>query len=553
MQPERVPIQPPAPGRRLGVMEGRSRTLYWAPIAAAVWALCLGAALTRHGAAVTPDSVQYLSAAVHAARGDGLTSSITELSAAGLRVPFAAWPPLYPLGLAGLLGLGVPLFEAARWLGVALTALCFLPLAAVAHRAGGPRAVTPAVLAYAVFFPPLMLSTFAWSEPAYIFLSLSSLAFLGRALAGESRAAWPEAAAGLLAGAAMLTRYVGFTLIGASMIGLWLLTLHRPPRRFWGGLLAYILPAALPNALWLWRNHLATGFWFGDARPEAWFPVDRILADLGRTLALDWTAPAARLGGAAGLILGLAGGVGALLLLGLLASRTRALRYPEPRAGGGLAFVLWLYTAGFLLAMIALSREVGFDPLNTRYLAPAYPALLVLAVGAIRWVLGSDRRRGLGPAGRNLLATSALLLAVPQIAATAVLAARAGTEDRTLTRPYWTSTLWNDASWASDPGLGRLSELAGTDGLVISNVWELVGLRLGVPAKPLPEAASSDFPARLADFPGAVIAVDRKLRAYRAGPADLRAAIRGGAPFEDLGETGDWSFFRVLPKPGAGR
>jgi hypothetical protein len=535
------------------VVESPGRAAPWVPVAAAAALFAAGAALTRHGAAVTPDSVQYLSAAVHAARGQGLASSITDLPVTPAQVPFAAWPPLYPLGLAALLRLGLPLFEAARWLGVVLTALAAFPLAAVARRTAGPRAVGPAVLAYALFFPPVMLAGFAWSEPAFILLSLSSLALLGRALSTEPRYPWPEAAAGLLAGAAMLTRYVGFTLIGASVVGLWLLTLERAPRRFWGGLLAYLLPAALPNALWLGRNRLVTGFWFGDARPEAWFPVNRILADLGRTLTLDWVAPSARLGGIAGLALGITGAAGALLLLGLLASRARALRYPEPRPGGGLGFVLWLYAATFLLAMIVLSRQVGFDPLNTRYLVPAYPALLVLAIGGIGWVLRSDRRRGLGPAARNLLATSALLLAVPQITATGTLIARAGTEDRALTRPYWTSTGWNDASWSRDPGLRRLSDLAGPDRLVISNVWELVGLRLGVPAKPLPEAASPDFPARLIDFPGAVIAVNRTMRTYRAGPADLRSAIRNGAPIEDLGRAGDWSFFRVLPEPETGR
>jgi hypothetical protein len=344
----------------------------------------------------------------------------------------------------------------------------------------------------------------------------------------------------------MLTRYIGFTLIGAGLASIWLLTMHRPPRLFRRNLAFFAVPAIVPNALWLLRNRIQTGFFFGEQRPQAWFDWDRVLRDTGQTLTLDWAAPIARHAGPAAVAFTLAGVLGALVLCALLLRRVDTVRLELTPRASGMTFLLWTYAVTFVLFMILLSRRVGFDPINTRYLSPIYPVLLILGVKGFRAVLESDRRRRLSASGRILLALGLALLAAPQLASTWTLITRAGHEERTVTAPYWTSTQWDDPAWARDPGLARLKALAGDDGVVISNLWDLVGIRTGLNTKALPETGWDGYPRRLWGFPGAIIAVHRGMRSYRATVDDLRrlqAETRGVVFLED---AGDWSFFRVV-------
>ena len=524
----------------------------WRLALALVGAVCLLGALgfwaTREGSAVTPDSVQYLSTAHHVARGDGVRTSVTELTLDAADIPFAPWPPLFPSILGGLLALGVPLGEAARWVNLFFLAATVFPLAWVAWLAGGSRAAITVTVLHALLFYPVMISAFVWSEPGYIFFSLASLGFVGRGLRRERGAPWEFAVGGLLAAAAMLTRYIGFTLIGATGLGLWLLSLHKKPARFWRDLALYALPAALPNAYWLWRNKHLTGHFFGEDRPEAWFPWDRILGDTLRTLGVDWIAPVMRADLPGGGLLAAAGLAGALMLAGIAVVRLRHLRFPSVDEGSGFTYLLWVYGTAFVLAMILLSRRVGFDPINTRYLSPVYPVLLVLAVTGFRFLMRNDRRRGASHRPANLAVTALILLATPQLASSVILADRAGIEERTLTRPYWTSTLWDDASWARDPGLARLVALAGPERPVLSNFWDFVGIRTGLATKPLPQTFEPTYPERLWDFPGALVAVHDGTRRYRATTADLRVLATETGRMRYLETVGDWSFFRVTPE-----
>jgi 4-amino-4-deoxy-L-arabinose transferase-like glycosyltransferase len=441
---------------------------------------------------------------------------------------------------------GVPLLEAPRWINLVALVLGVLALAWTARRAGGARTAVPATLAYGVMFFPVMVAAFTWSESMYIALSLGALGFLGSGIARQRSFPWPLAAAGALAGAAMLTRYIGFTLIGAGLAAVWLLTMHQPPRLLRRNLLCFAAPAIVPNAYWLVRNRIQTGFFFGEARPDAWFDWDRVLRDTGQSLTLDWVAPIARHHGLGAVAFALAGALGALVLCALLLRRVDTVRIRISPRGSGMTFLLWTYAVTFVLFMILLSRRVGFDPINTRYLSPIYPVLLILGVQGFRAVLESDRRQRLSVPGRVLLAGGLVLLAAPQLASTWILIGQAGREERTVTTPYWTSTQWDDPQWAQDPGLARLRTLAGPDGVVISNLWDLVGIRTGLSTKALPETGWDGYPGRLWGFPGAVIAVHRGLRSYRATVDDLRrlqADTRGVVYLEDVGE---WSFFRVV-------
>jgi 4-amino-4-deoxy-L-arabinose transferase-like glycosyltransferase len=402
---------------------------------------------------------------------------------------------------------------------------------------------------HALLFYPVFLSAFAWSESLYILLSVSSLALVSRGFTRMERAGWEFAAAGALAGLAMLTRYIGFTLIAAGLLSIVLVQAHHGRRLLGKSLLWFGIPAALPNVLWLARNHRLTGFYFGEDRPPAFFQWDQIIQSTTRALLIDWTAPILHLEALWASLVGVAGVAGLLCVFLAILPRLGTVRlFPEEERPTGVRLLLAVTIATYVLAIIVLSQRIGFDAVNSRYLSPVYPLILVLVVGNLRSILVSDRRRG-ARRRRWLLATGVLLWLVPQVASTGYLVARAGVEERELTQPYWTSTLWDDAAWDADPGLRRLEREGPKAGLVISNLWDFVGIRTGMNTKPLPEASHPSFPGRLADFPGALVAVHRERRQHMAGAEDLRRAVQAGV-LEDLGDTGPWSFFRV---PGGAR
>ena len=210
-----------------------------------------------------------------------------------------------------------------------------------------------------------------------------------------------------------------------------------------------------------------------------------------------------------------------MILTGVLLARLRSVRIKISEPGSGFNFVLWVYSLMFVLAMIFISGRVGFDPINTRYLAPIYPIILVLGVFACRRLLENDRRRTPGDTERNLLATALILLAIPQLAATGTLISQSGTEVRTVTGPYWTSSMWDDTTWDEDLGLRALQTMAGPETIIISNMWDLVGIRTGLNTKPLPETTWAGYPDQLWKYPDALIAVNRTMRKYRATVDDL--------------------------------
>jgi hypothetical protein len=548
MQHRSIPVQRTDPIVGPEVVEGLRTWALVAIFLALGVTLLLGILATREGAGITPDSVQYLSAAHHVAQGDGVRTSVTELTETDPDIPLGPWPPLYPVVLGGLIYAGVSPLDAPRYVNLVCLALGVLALAWIGHLTAGPGAVAPTVLLHSLLFYPIMLSSFVWSESLYILLSLASLGFFGLGLRREHGLAWEMILAGTLAGLTMLTRYIGFTLIGTSIVALWLLLMHRPLRILGRNLLAFSVPAVGLNLLWLVRNRFLTGHFFGEGRPDAWFAWDRILADMMRTLFVDWVTPIARYGGWWSLVGMAAGVVGAIILMVIVARRLPNAPVSMTARRTGLGLVLWIYLVSFVLAMILLSRQVGFDPINTRYLAPVYPILMILVVYAFRALINSDRRQPLWNREREFFLGAVLLLAIPQLASTGILLTTVGTETRTVTGPYWTSTQWDDLRWDYDPGLARIESLAGAEGIVISNVWDLIGIRTGLSTKTLPETEWEGYPNRFWDYPGALIAVHSELRRYRATAEDLHHLVEQTGRLAHLGDTGSWALFRILPE-----
>ncbi len=343
---------------------GRALALGLALLAAGmVWAA------TPKGLMVTTDSVAYLQAAENLLQGRGLGL----FSGEGQVKPLVHFPPLYPLLLAALGALGLPLLEAARALNALLYGGTVLLGWWLLWRHTGSQ--TWSLLGAGVLATsPILLAehTRAMSEPIYLLLSLAALDALVEA---ARRPGWAWAfVAGALVGLAYLTRYVGASLVltGAVVIGLQRgVSASERGRR----LAAFLLPAFGSQAVWMARNWRLAGT--ATNRTFAWHPPAPAFLKRPIGLLWDWLLPfkftyPALLGS-----LALLAAAGLLLALWAWRSRERLLSEALARlASPGLAWVCGLYAALYLAVLVGTIVFLDAStPFDRRLTAPVYLAL----------------------------------------------------------------------------------------------------------------------------------------------------------------------------------
>lgn len=381
------------------------------------WLLCLLPALvlllaSLGQAAFSPDSVYYWSAARSLLQGQGLRTAVPYDEARlrygepvvpsaqpSLSTPLCAWPPGYPLALALSSRLtGAPLSRAALGLNAAALLGVTLLLLRLAQGLCPPltRSMAP-VIALVLGAQPFLqgIARRLWSETLFLLFLLGGLLALQRAATRPQRRA-ALALAIVLAAAATYVRFTGFTL--ALTVVLTALRSREPlplrgdqapapaealpPRwRVGEAVLAGLGYALLLTPLLIY-NHLRCDTLSGAAR----LPSDRDLlhnlADAARALIAALPLTRGAVAGSADVILS------ALLLL-LLGARTALLlrHQPGPSLERAAARPLWLFTATYALALLALRTRTLFDPLSVRLLAPALvcAGLLVLCAVARVW------------------------------------------------------------------------------------------------------------------------------------------------------------------------
>jgi hypothetical protein len=423
----------------------------------------LGAALvlyaTAPGLGISADSVRYLQAARSLRAGDGLRALDRDAHPA----PLTHYPPLYPTLLAAT---PAPLTFARGWNALAFAAWLFLFARAFGWGAGLLAASAPDVLGVHVW---------AWSEPTFLLLTAVALAVLRRS----------PAAAGLLLGAAALTRYAALPLPLAAAFAL-----GRDGR---GRDAARLLALAwLPVAAWGAWSLAATGL-VADRRIGFHPPgLDGLWSGL-RSLSSWVLAPpesgAIRWVIAAGSVV-----IGARAVSDMIRERAWP-RGPLPLWGAVyLAFVLLTMT----FADAATQLEVRIlAPLHPMAIAAAGSVLLRLrrraALAALLGTLGAThvatlavelphaRREGLGYSARAFR-ESPLLEAVQGLPAERPLCSSAAEALQ-----FWTGRPVADLPWKQDLFTGRevpryearlaalLDRLRAEAGAIV--LWDLVHWR----------------------------------------------------------------------------
>ena len=315
------------------------------------------------GAVIDGDSVCFLSVARNFLAGEGWRDFAGR--------PLVGWPPLFPLLLAALDGVGIDPVEGSRWVHAA--AFGWIILAAGLYLHSHLRSRLLGLAATAIIAASLPLSHFMvrfLTEPLFVLLTLLALiqlaAFLNR---GARTSLWW---ASVLTALAALTRYPGVALIGTGV--LLLLGRRTPPLAArLKDALAFGTVSSVPLAGVLVHNWAVSGGLTGRKEMSGQSLSDglsQIVEVFG-----EWVVPPNTPDGVAYLLWLVVGSVGlAAVVLGVPRMRSNSYRQVGPMLPfGGFA-------VAYLVFMIVVVPFTVHQAIDSRYLLPVYVPLLLAAV-----------------------------------------------------------------------------------------------------------------------------------------------------------------------------
>jgi len=204
------------------------------------------------GAAMSPDSVCYISTAEHLLAGKGYIQFDGS--------HYAQWPPLFPtiLAVPGLFG--IKPFAAARFInGISFGLIVFLSGVLFARRIKSRLLVLLGATAVLLSFTMLQISVYVWSEPIFIVLAVLFVLNISQFL--ENNRTKYLMLASAFAGLACLQRYVGLTTIITGEILILLFARNISWRAKLKYCVLFGVIAFAPVCLWAVRNiFVASGF-----------------------------------------------------------------------------------------------------------------------------------------------------------------------------------------------------------------------------------------------------------------------------------------------------
>ncbi len=372
---------------------------------------------TRRSVNFDTDSAVYLGVADNIIHGRGITTPFSFLSqypparAAGFHgaVPLTHFPPMYPIVLATVGFFGVALDAVARVANALLLGANLFLVGVVVRRLTGRTAwpLATGVMALLLAGPArpyflvaphitgrlnwLWMSSSILSEPLFIFVSLSALLLL------DERVRWGGSPVRLAALAAccvlaVLTRYVGVSVVAVSVFGLAFIG-HRDRRARFGDAAVVALAVAVSIGAWtLYTSVLHHG---AGARAFRYHHVHELKPSL-LAITEGWLMPLSWSSGVRHTVLAVIG----VALVGLATLAVRSRHRPgssgtqtQPAAQTRLGSILCLFLVAYL-GIVVLSREF-FDasiPINERILAPLQPVVYALVISLLWWVLRQRSR-----------------------------------------------------------------------------------------------------------------------------------------------------------------
>lgn len=337
---------------------------------------------TRWGPAVYSDGVVYLLSADSLSRGGALGI----VWGSGTQRYMSGFAPLYSLLVAGLETLGLSMLTAARVLSVACMSGLVLILGLLGHRVTRSAGVGLALSLFAATSPQLLVQiAAAGSEGVFYVTGMAGL--LLTLVAEESGKRAHLVLSAILLGLALLSRYVGLSIVVAAALYVLLLA-GRPTRE---RILRAGVTAGLPLAMslpWLaWTRHVS-----GSAGGKSLHAIGNIWEQTQgfRVTVVDtmwrWLPLTDAVEASYRTRLGLLS-AGVVVLLVILAGAAAIAR--RPGRDPGLRPLIRMTSIYLLWGMVYLAVHAGsylaISPkpdINDRLLTPVYIAAVVAVLGA---------------------------------------------------------------------------------------------------------------------------------------------------------------------------
>jgi 4-amino-4-deoxy-L-arabinose transferase-like glycosyltransferase len=332
--------------------------------------------LTPYGVGIYVDSLSYIASARNLLAGIGM-GRVTGL---GDFKPMTHYPPFYSLILAFFHLLGLPELTTARWLSIVAFGLAIVLASVIVYQRTRSSFFSIFIAVLFLLSNPI-LRNFSWAmtEPLYIVLMLLAFLLLGYYL-GNSLKHWLVLTA-IVTSCALLTRYVGFSLVGVICIVL-LLNRQLDWRSRLKDLGIFLAIVLLPTLSWLVRNWLISETLTN--RVFNWHPISRENISFLIKAVNSWGLLPQRL------VIGRE----TLAFSGIIICLTLAGLYwlirsiPKPGKSPPLELALllagWLYVGLLITSLFFLDKTTR---LENRILLPLYVIILLLIVlgSALLW------------------------------------------------------------------------------------------------------------------------------------------------------------------------
>ena len=324
---------------------------------------------TRHGMALSPDSVTYLSIARNVAAGHGFVDFTG--------VAETTFPPGFPAMIALGKFMGLSLTSSARAVNAGSFALIVVLSWVLLRRHTSSRGVRVWALVLVACSPILLnVSAEAWSEPMFCVLVLAFVVVMEDVARTAASRPWSVLSAGLIAGASFLVRYVGVSLLVTGVIVCATspasMTIRRRVTRAAGfGLVAVALPV-----LWLVRNATSGSPYLLGPRVALpgipWIVVRRFVTS-AEPLVAPTNAPVVFAVCAIPVAVGVA--------LGIVAARRRS-RSINRRVPSGNLTPTAIFIVVYAIILLTAGKLSGAS-VDTRTVMPLYLPAILVVVGLV--------------------------------------------------------------------------------------------------------------------------------------------------------------------------
>ena len=377
---------------------------------------------SKYGSGCWPDCVHYISTARNLLSGTGYY--------AYSNIPYVEFPPLFPTLLAIIGLVGIDPFIAARYVNALFFSLIVLISSLWLKRHIESRTLQIfGALAILFSIPLIEICVTAMSEPLFIVLTLLFIWEMELFLVSNKDLSFFLAI--LFATLACLTRYIGVTLV---VTGLALLLIKRDislTKKILKGLLL-ITACALPVSSWVLRNYLVTSTLTGTRKPSSYnfgqiiyYTLDTATSWFMPPLALTETQIFSKLPlKAQGLLhfvtfSPVARFIISIFFLCIIISsflffiwRIRNRRKNESLLAVTPVFLFLIFYLGILVIIIKLIHVDNFQPVDNRFLSPAYSPIVLLIIYMIDQLLQFSRRTFSKPSIRVILIAITIVMTI---------------------------------------------------------------------------------------------------------------------------------------------